>query len=121
MAVLADVKAMQDINKRFNFHPKRLVELLLFFLLTSTLLLIILVAEGGGAVISLDLEFVLRVLVAPLEAILWDFSSQITTPVIIALMVLSLFIKNNTVRRLVMQLSVVLWIISGIEIIMTHT
>lgn len=104
----------------FDFNLKRLVELLLFFLLTSTLLFIVLVVEGGG-IISLDFEFVLRVLVAPLEAIPWDFSSQITTPAILALMVLSLFIKNNIVRWIVMQVSVALWIISGIEIIMTHT
>jgi hypothetical protein len=80
-----------------------------------------LVISGGGILPSFDLRFVLRVLVAPLEAIPWDFSSQITTPAILALMVLSLFIKSNIYRLVVMQVFVVLWIISGIEIIMTHT
>jgi len=111
---------MKNINQHFNFDSKRLAELLLFFLLTSTLFFIVLVVEGGG-MISLDFEFALRVLVAPLEAIPWDFSSQIITPAILTLMVLSLFIKNNIYRRVVMQVSVIAWIISGIETVMTHT
>ena len=94
---------------------KRVIELIQTFSVIIVVVSILHIVFTGLCCID---EF-LTLFIYPITGLSWNSDVQIATPVILIVMGISLFIEHTLLRRVIMVLSVLAWIVLGFIILAT--
>ncbi len=104
-------KALKSLNQ----IKKRVIELIQFFGIAIVVVFFTHIVLTGLS--SIDIFFTL--FIYPITGLSWNSEAQISTPIILVVMGISLLIEHTLWRRVIMGLSVLAWVVLGFIILAT--